>query len=191
MSEFRSSGKPTGKFDLLDHHGNRVSSETYRGLFTMIYFGFTNCRVVCPRTLAKLTLVLDLLGSVAQEIQPLYISVDPERDSPEAMRSYLGSYPHFTGLTGSPTEIDMKVAPQYEKGKEVAASSGCLGCHKIGENGNAGPGPPLTQIGSRLGRQAIARTLINPTPPMPPFTALQKRNPEKFDELVNFLSSLK
>ena len=106
MSEFRSSGKPTGKFDLLDHHGNRVSSETYRGLFTMIYFGFTNCRVVCPRTLAKLTLVLDLLGSVAQEIQPLYISVDPERDSPEAMRSYLGSYPHFTGLTGSPAEID-------------------------------------------------------------------------------------
>jgi len=106
MSEFRSSGKPTGKFDLLDHHGNRVSSETYRGLFTMIYFGFTNCRVVCPRTLAKLTLVLDLLGSVAQEIRPLYISVDPERDSPEAMRVYLGSYPHFTGLTGSPTEID-------------------------------------------------------------------------------------
>ncbi|HEX4720018.1 MAG TPA: c-type cytochrome [Thermoleophilaceae bacterium] len=94
-------------------------------------------------------------------------------------------------IAGSPTEIDMKVAPQYEKGKEVAASSGCLGCHKIGENGNAGPGPPLTKIGSRLGRQAIARTLVNPTAPMPPFTALQKQNPQKFNELVNFLSSLK
>jgi quinol---cytochrome c reductase cytochrome c subunit, bacillus type len=94
-------------------------------------------------------------------------------------------------IAGSPTEIDMKVAPQYEQGKEAVASSGCLGCHKIGENGNAGPGPPLTQIGSRLGRQAIARTLVNPTPPMPPFTALQKNDPQKFNELVAFLSSLK
>jgi quinol---cytochrome c reductase cytochrome c subunit, bacillus type len=94
-------------------------------------------------------------------------------------------------VAGSPTEIDMKVAPQYEKGKEAVASSGCLGCHKIGENGNAGPGPPLTNIGSRLGRQAIARTLVNPTPPMPPFTALRDQDPQKFNELVTFLSSLK
>ena len=50
---------------------------------------------------------------------------------------------------------------------------------------------PVELLGSRLGRQAIARTLVNPTPPMPPFTALQKQNPEKFDELVTFLSSLK
>jgi mono/diheme cytochrome c family protein len=94
-------------------------------------------------------------------------------------------------VAGSPTEIDMKVAPQYEKGKDAVASSGCLGCHKIGENGNAGPGPPLTNIGARLGRQAIARTLVNPTPPMPPFTALRDQDPQKFNELVDFLSSLK
>jgi ubiquinol-cytochrome c reductase cytochrome b subunit/menaquinol-cytochrome c reductase cytochrome b/c subunit len=94
-------------------------------------------------------------------------------------------------LAGSPTQIDLKVAPQYEKGKNVAASSGCLGCHKIGENGNAGPGPPLTKIGARLGRPAIARTLLNPTSPMPPFRALKREHPEQFTELVNFLSSLK
>jgi ubiquinol-cytochrome c reductase cytochrome b subunit/menaquinol-cytochrome c reductase cytochrome b/c subunit len=94
-------------------------------------------------------------------------------------------------IAGSPTEISLKVAPQYERGKEVAASSGCLACHKIGENGNAGPGPPLTKIGARLGRPAIARTLLNPTPPMPRFANLQKQSPQKFDELVNFLSSLK
>src|SRR6059058_318489 len=82
-------------------------------------------------------------------------------------------------IAGSPTEISLKVAPQYERGKEVAASSGCLGCHKIGENGNAGPGPPLTKIGARLGRQAIARTLVNPTPPMPPFNALKNQDPQK------------
>lgn len=94
-------------------------------------------------------------------------------------------------VAGSPTDIEMKVAPQYEEGKEVTASSGCLGCHQIGHNGNPGPGPPLTTIGSRLGRQALARTLLNPTPPMPPFSALQKDEPEKFNKMVDFLASLK
>src|ERR671935_896900 len=90
-------------------------------------------------------------------------------------------------LAGAPSEIDMKVAPQYEKGRAVAASSGCLGCHKIGENGNNGPGPPLTKVGARLPRQAIARTLINPTPPMPSFQKLRQQNPREFSELVDFL----
>ena len=94
-------------------------------------------------------------------------------------------------LAGSPTKIDLKVAARYEKGKNVAASSGCLGCHKIGENGNAGPGPNLTQIGKRLPAPAIARTLVNPTSPMPPYTTLRKQNPEKFNQLVQFLASLR
>src|SRR5919204_5587102 len=65
-------------------------------------------------------------------------------------------------LAGAPSEIDMKVAPQYEKGRAVAASSGCLGCHKIGENGNNGPGPPLTKVGARLPPPAVARTPVQP-----------------------------
>src|SRR5256714_1239390 len=94
-------------------------------------------------------------------------------------------------LAGSPTDIEMKVAAQYEPGKDVAASSGCLGCHKIGDNGNTGPGPPLSKIGARLPRQAIARTLINPTPPMPTYSKLRQQNPKEFNQLVDFLSSLK
>ena len=94
-------------------------------------------------------------------------------------------------IAGSPTEIEMKVAKQYEPGRAVAASSGCLGCHKIGDNGNSGPGPPLTKVGARLPKQAIARTLINPTPPMPSFSTLRQRSPKEFNELVNFLSSLR
>jgi menaquinol-cytochrome c reductase cytochrome b/c subunit len=77
---------------------------------------------------------------------------------------------------------------QYEAGKQVVAQSGCLACHKIGENGNAGPGPNLSNIGSRLPRQGIARTLVNPTAPMPSFKNLP---PVKFQEIVNFLSQLK
>jgi ubiquinol-cytochrome c reductase cytochrome b subunit/menaquinol-cytochrome c reductase cytochrome b/c subunit len=96
---------------------------------------------------------------------------------------------------GSPTEIAMKAPSdlhgktlaEFNAGKLVAAQSGCLACHKIGENGNDGPGPPLTKVGSRVPKQAIARTLINPTSPMPSFKDLP---PAKFNALVSFLSQL-
>jgi ubiquinol-cytochrome c reductase cytochrome b subunit/menaquinol-cytochrome c reductase cytochrome b/c subunit len=94
-------------------------------------------------------------------------------------------------LAGPPTEIELATSPQYEQGKEITASAGCLGCHKIGENGNAGPGPPLTEIAARLPSQAIARTLVNPTAPMPSFANLQQTQPEKFNAMVAFLGQLK
>ena len=96
----------------------------------------------------------------------------------------------FGALAGSPTEIELATSPQYEEGKEITASSGCLGCHKIGENGNT-LGPNLTDIGGRLGPDAIARTLVNPTSPMPSYASLQQENPEQFDKLVQYVASLK
>jgi len=93
-------------------------------------------------------------------------------------------------LAGSPTEIDQPAPPGMERGQAVTASSGCLGCHKIGENGNT-LGPNLTDVGSRLGRDAIARTLLNPTPPMPRYRLLQQENPRQFNELVEYVASLK
>jgi menaquinol-cytochrome c reductase cytochrome b/c subunit len=110
-----------------------------------------------------------------------------------AYLTYLGAN------AGSPNSIDRPPPPalaqaggqelaHWEAGKQVVAQSGCLACHKIGENGNDGPGPPLTQIAERLPKQAIARTLINPTAPMPSFKDLP---PEKFNALVDFLSTLK
>ena len=101
--------------------------------------------------------------------------------------------------TGSPTVIEMATPAsviaaggtqlkEYEAGKKAVAQSGCLACHKIGENGNAGPGPNLTHIGNRLPRLAIARTLVNPTAPMPSFKNLP---PNKFHAIVEFLSQLK
>ena len=92
-------------------------------------------------------------------------------------------------LAGSPTEIELKAVGQ-EDGKLATASSGCLGCHRIGENGNQ-IGPELTEVGSRLPRQAIARTLVNPTAPMPSYAQLQKQDPEKFQDMVDFLATLK
>jgi protein SCO1/2 len=95
-----------GSFCLIDHDGQDVSDETYRGQYILIFFGFTNCRVVCPRALAKLSIVLDFLGPLAGRIRALYVTVDPERDTPHAMRAFLQSYPRFTGLTGSRQQID-------------------------------------------------------------------------------------
>ncbi len=103
---------------------------------------------------------------------------------------------------GPPTQIDMKtpqsviaegpkVVAQYESGRQVMAQSGCLACHKVGENGNGGPGPALTDIADRLPAAGIERTLINPTAPMPSFSKLQKDSPEKFNALVAFLGRLK
>jgi menaquinol-cytochrome c reductase cytochrome b/c subunit len=94
-------------------------------------------------------------------------------------------------LAGPPTQIEEEVPAQYEEGKAVAASSGCLGCHRIGHNGNAGPGPDLTTIGSTSSRQAIARTLVNPTAPMPSYARLRDENPEQFEALVDFLAHLR
>jgi ubiquinol-cytochrome c reductase cytochrome b subunit/menaquinol-cytochrome c reductase cytochrome b/c subunit len=100
---------------------------------------------------------------------------------------------------GSPTAIEMSTPShvvqagaatlsEYEAGRKVVAQTGCLACHKIGENGNAGPGPDLTHIAARLPRQGIARTLVNPTAPMPSFKNLPAK---KFTAIVNFLSQLK
>jgi mono/diheme cytochrome c family protein len=77
---------------------------------------------------------------------------------------------------------------EYRLGRAVAAQSGCLACHRIGEAGNDGPGPDLTELGGRLPRLAIERTLVKPTRPMPAFTRLPKA---KFRALVTFLSLLR
>jgi ubiquinol-cytochrome c reductase cytochrome b subunit/menaquinol-cytochrome c reductase cytochrome b/c subunit len=99
---------------------------------------------------------------------------------------------------GSPNTVDMKppanlTATQvqtFNAGKLVVGQSGCLACHVIGDNGNNGPGPPLTKIGDKLRPGAIASTLINPTAPMPSFKQLSQQSPQKFNNLVNFLAEL-
>jgi len=91
---------------------------------------------------------------------------------------------------GSPTEIELAVDPQYEQGKEVAGQSGCLACHIFEHNGNPGPGPELTEIGEKLPRAAIARSLEVGPGIMPSYAGLKEEDPEKFNALVDFLASL-
>jgi quinol---cytochrome c reductase cytochrome c subunit, bacillus type len=163
------------------------------------FFLFELLRVVKPPALVFMaTIGIPTICLVLLLLLPFY-DRGPERHPlrrPIAMTAALATVAAMTYLTvlgalaGAPTEIDLKVKPQYERGKEVMASSGCLGCHKVGENGNT-LGPNLTKIGDRLGKNAIARTLVNPTSPMPTYKKLRDTNPKEFNQLVEFVASLK
>jgi menaquinol-cytochrome c reductase cytochrome b/c subunit len=160
------------------------------------FFLFELLRVIKPPELTPLaTIGIPTVCMILIVMLP-FIDRSPERRPerrPIAMAAGIFTIAAMAYLTylgavaGSPNEIEYKVAPQYEAGKVVAAQSGCLACHKIGENGNSGPGPNLTEIGTKLAPAAIERTLDNPTAPMPSFRALPQ---EKKTALVQFLSQL-
>jgi quinol-cytochrome oxidoreductase complex cytochrome b subunit len=100
----------------------------------------------------------------------------------------MGYLTYLGAAAGSPNSIEYEVAEEYEAGKLVVAQSGCLACHKIGHNGNDGPGPDLTDVATKLPRDAILRTLENPTAPMPSFAGMPE---EKKTAMVDFLSQLR
>lgn len=100
------SAPTTPAFALVDHHGEPVTERTYRGSWQLVFFGFTHCRAVCPRALRRLSAALDDLGELSARVTPLYITVDPERDTPDVMAEFLRAYPRFTGLTGTAEAID-------------------------------------------------------------------------------------
>lgn len=92
---------------LLDHDGRSVTLAEYHGRLVLLFFGFTHCRKVCPRKLAQLSEVLERLEAPSDRLIPLYVSVDPERDTPQRMKQFLDeSAPRFTGLTGARPQIE-------------------------------------------------------------------------------------
>jgi menaquinol-cytochrome c reductase cytochrome b/c subunit len=172
------------------------------------FFLFEVLRVIKPPSLVPLaTIGVPTLGMIILFLLPFF-DRSPERRPerrPIAMATAIFVIAAMALLTyqgaqaGSPTAIEVKTPArikqaggtelrEYEAGKLVVAQSGCLACHKIGENGNSGPGPDLTRIGSRLKGEGIARTLVNPTAPMPSFKNLP---PQKFKAVVEFLSQSK
>lgn len=95
-----------GPFSLLNEDGVRVTDQSFPHLYQLIVFGFTFCPDVCPTELQNITEALDLLGPEARKIQPLFITIDPERDTPAVIKEYIRNfYPGLHGLTGTPEEI--------------------------------------------------------------------------------------
>ena len=91
-----------GPFKLVDHNGKTVTDADYRGRYMLIYFGYSFCPDVCPTTLAVMAQALDRLGGDARRVTPIFITIDPERDTPKVLAEYMKAFgPQFVGLTGS------------------------------------------------------------------------------------------
>ena len=159
------------------------------------FFLFELLRVIKPPELVPIaTIGIPTVCMVLLLLLPFY-DRGPERNpirrpiatTAGVMTIIAMAYLTFLGATGgSPTEIEMEVAPRYEAGKEVVAGAGCLACHKIGENGGT-IGPELTHIAQRVPRAAIIRSVEIGPDIMPSYRDLP---PKKLNELADFLSSL-
>ena len=95
-----------GPFHLTDDTGHAVTDASYRGRWMLVYFGYSNCPDDCPLTLQKMAGALGKLGPLADHVSPLFITVDPARDTPERLKTWLANFdPRITGLTGSDAQI--------------------------------------------------------------------------------------
>jgi cytochrome oxidase Cu insertion factor (SCO1/SenC/PrrC family) len=102
-----------GPFELTDQTGHRRTDADFRGKLVVLYFGYTYCPDVCPTELQSISLALDKLGAAADAVQPLFITVDPERDTPARLADFVPSFhPRLIGLTGSLADI-RKTAVAY------------------------------------------------------------------------------
>ena len=161
------------------------------------FFLFEVLRVIKPPELVPLaTIIIPTIAMVLLLLLPFYdrgAERRPER-RPIAMTALLMTVVVMAYLTyaganaGPPSEIDVKVPPQYEAGKLVVAQTGCLACHKIGDNGNGTLGPNLTQVWARIPRNAILRSLTAGAGQMPSF---QNLGEQKLNQAADFLSYLK
>jgi protein SCO1/2 len=103
-----------GPFALTAGDGQPVTDKTYRGRWLLIYFGYTHCPNICPTVLSEIAATLDKLGPLAAKIQPLYISIDPARDTQRVMEEYVRQFdPRIVGLTGSAAEIAQAAAAYH------------------------------------------------------------------------------
>jgi cytochrome oxidase Cu insertion factor (SCO1/SenC/PrrC family) len=102
-----------GPFELIDQNTNRRTNADFQGKLLIVYFGYTHCPDVCPTDLAQIGLAVDKLGELGNDVQPLFISVDPERDTPQVLAQYVPLFhPRLIGLTGTPEQI-RAVADSY------------------------------------------------------------------------------
>ena len=102
-----------GPFTLQDGNGKPVTDRDFRGKYMLVYFGYTFCPDVCPTTLSAMADAMDKLGTAANRVQPLFITVDPKRDTPSVVKQYAAAFgPRVQGLTGSAEEI-ARVTKEY------------------------------------------------------------------------------
>jgi len=124
-----------GDFELLDHHGAKRQMSDYQGKVVVLFFGYTHCPDVCPTAMADMAKMMKLLGNDANQVQVLFITLDPERDSQQVLAKYVPSFDErFVGLYGN-TQQTAEVAKRYKvffEKKDVAGKSGYTIDHSAG-----------------------------------------------------------
>jgi protein SCO1/2 len=114
-----------GPFQLVDQDGKTVTDRDLNGHPSLVFFGFTHCPDVCPTTLFEMSEVLRVLGPEADRINVLFVSVDPERDTPDKLKDYLSSFdPHLRGLTGSPEAVAAMIKAYRVYARKVPQENG-------------------------------------------------------------------
>lgn len=102
-----------GPFSLVDHHGRAVTDENFRGRFLLMFFGYTSCPDICPTELQTMADAIDAMGRAGRKVVPLFVTVDPERDTVEVLKDYLPNFhPRLVGLTGTKEQV-ARVAKAY------------------------------------------------------------------------------
>jgi protein SCO1/2 len=118
-----------GDFALTDQNGNLFRLSQQRGKIVLLFFGYTSCADACPTMMAKLTSVCKSLGADQKQLRIIFVSLDPARDTPAALKKYLEYFSlGAVGLTGKKTEID-RVVNQYGASYEIEKSDSALGYH--------------------------------------------------------------
>ncbi|MFW8594428.1 SCO family protein [Cribrihabitans neustonicus] len=120
-------------YSLTDHTGRAVTAESYTGRWQLVFFGFTYCPDICPTTLAYLASVMDSLGPQAERTVPIFVTVDPARDTAEVMADYVSAFhPRMVGLTGTEAQVAEAAGNfrvWYERSEDEAAPDGYLMAH--------------------------------------------------------------
>lgn len=119
-------GKPMDeRFRLVDHLGRNVGPETFAGKVRLVFFGFTHCPDVCPTGLSLMSQLLEELGPDAKDVQALFISVDPERDTVSVLKDYISAFAGgILGLTGTPAQVEEATKAFNAYFKKVPQPSG-------------------------------------------------------------------
>lgn len=114
-----------GPFQLTDQNGKAVTDKNLKGKPTLIFFGYTHCPDVCPTSLFEISEVLRAMGKDADKVNAVFISVDPERDTPATMKDYLSGFdPHLEGLSGDPAETAKVITSYRVYAKKVPTKDG-------------------------------------------------------------------
>jgi protein SCO1 len=120
-----SAGAVGGPFTLVDQDGRTVTNRDVEGRPHLVFFGFTHCPDVCPTKLHEISEVLRATGERGKDLKALFITVDPERDTPAALKDYLSSFdPRITGLTGSREAIEQTVKAFRAYARKVPTKDG-------------------------------------------------------------------